>query len=63
MDVIIGNILNKPDIVLTNVDLIQEANTHENVMKLPKVYGLFDAFYDLIKNGILRVEGQEWKET
>ena len=61
VDVIIANILNKPDIVLANFNLIQEATTNDSIMKLHKVYGLFDAFYDLVKKSILRVEGQEWK--
>ena len=52
-DVVVSNVMNKTDIVLTNPDLIIEATNASNFMKMEKVVGIYEVFYHWLKKGLV----------
>ena len=60
-DIIITNALVRPNIVLMNANMIKEMMTSEKMMVLHKEKDLNQVLFSTITNGIIGLEGDDWK--
>lgn len=61
VDVLVANVLNKPNIVIMNIDIIKDVMSADKMMILQKEKKLSEVFWYVFNKGLPGIEGKEWK--